>query len=37
LPWFFPILHPDIAWPEEKLLHRVPAVPLTTIEIDKIG
>jgi hypothetical protein len=36
LTWFLPIFHPDVAWPEEKLPHRVLAVPLTTVGIDKI-
>jgi hypothetical protein len=37
LPWFLPIFRPDVAWLKEKLPHRVPAVPLTDIEINKTG
>jgi hypothetical protein len=37
LSWFLPIIHQDVAWPEEKLYHRVSPTPLTVIEIDKIG
>jgi hypothetical protein len=37
LPWFLPIFHPDVAWPEEKLLRRVSAAPLTAVGVDKIG
>jgi hypothetical protein len=37
LSWFFPILHPDVACPEEKLYRRVPVAPLTAVGIDKTG
>jgi hypothetical protein len=31
------IFRPDVAWSEEKLHRRVPAVPLITVRIDKTG
>jgi hypothetical protein len=35
LLWFLPIFRPDVPWSEEKLPHRVMAVPLTAVRIDK--